>query len=152
MNISEESKKKDEIEDGENGVVCWFYVYKQDASNKPSICGIVIIKQLTDIVTDNNQVNSSSSLSEKNIFFYIETKFKLERDENFSAYSSPDTVTRNIETYTNDTLIKKFIDTPPNNAAIIQFIISTPRDTVYVGKYSELSDFLKDLIDQNFDM
>lgn len=61
-------------------------------------------------------------------------------------------MTRNIETYTNDTLIKKFIDTPPNNAAIIQFIISTPRDTVYVGKYSELSDFLKDLIDQNFDM
>lgn len=133
----------EETDDGKNGILCWFYVYKNDTtSNKPSICGIVIIKQLTDTVTDND--SGSSTLPENKIFFYTKTNLVSESD------TSSGTASANVEKYTNDDLIQKFINMRPNNAAINQFIYETPHE-VYVGKYSELSDFLKYLIEKKFD-
>jgi hypothetical protein len=52
----------EEIVDGKNGVVCWFYVYKK-INSKSSICGIVIIKKVTD---DTNNI----------WFFYTETNIE----------------------------------------------------------------------------
>jgi hypothetical protein len=140
--------KTEEINDSKNGVLCWFYVYKNDTtSNKPSICGIVIIKQLTDTVTDND--SDSSTFQENKIFFYTKTNLVSESD------ASSGTASANVEKYTNEKLIKRFIDMRPNNAARKQFSIDTTA-TVYedytIGIYSKLSDFLKELIDPKFDM
>jgi len=147
MNEKIDDKKTD---DGKNGVLCWFYVYKNDTtSNKPSICGIVIIKQLTDTETDNE--SGSSTLPENKIFFYTKTQLNLVPEPDASS----GTASADVEKYTNDNLIKKFINMRPNNAARKQFNETTTNqhyDDYIIGKYSELSDFLRDLINKKFDI
>lgn len=131
-------KKIEEIHDGKNGVVCWFYVYKMDALNKQSICGIVIIKQLTDIINDESE---SSSVTDNKIFFYAETNIKENMVDSHSLSYK----------YDNDDLIKSFIATEPNNAAIEQFNSNNIQKCIS-GDYIELPRFLNDLIKKNFEM
>ena len=144
-----------EINDSKNGVLCWFYVYKKNETGKSSICGIVIIKQLTDTVTDNESI--LSSLPENKIFFYTETTLQIGHDNHNYSYS-----------YYNDELIKAFINMQPKNTDIDEFLksykgsittfnginkmIEKEKYKFIISYYSELSDFLKLLINKKFDI
>jgi hypothetical protein len=131
----------EEIDDGKNGVVCWFYIYKTVIVDKPSICGIVIIKQLIDTIKDDSSQSESSSVTDNKIFFYAETNLKKEDTSNDPLYK-----------YDNDDLIKSFIATKPNYNAFDLFIHENNSRKIKYGPYEELHNFLNDLINSNFDM
>ena len=114
----------------DNGVLCWFYVYNKNDKGQTAICGIIIIKQLTD-----------SNVTEDKIFFYAETK---------TEYKSEDTYTKWYE-YDNDTLIKQFIDTIPNYESIRKFDENySENNNYFIAYYSTLYKFLKYVIEKNF--
>jgi len=119
----------EEIDDGNNGVVCWFYVYKNDTeSNTPFICGIVIIKRLTD---------------QSEIYFYAQTK----RTENKTSDNKSD------ENYDNDELIKKFINTKPDRTIVNDFFRSSDNNKKWHSgdcTYETLFELFEWLIDKNF--
>lgn len=125
----EEQKIDEIIKDNKNGVVCWFYVYKKNDYGSSSICGIVIIKQLTD----NNK-----------IFFYTKTNFTLDCPDGPSHGCS--------DKYENDDLIYKFIATEPTDEVIQSFFDVNKTETFILGNYSQLPRFLNDLIKNNFEM
>jgi hypothetical protein len=124
----------EEIVDGKNGVVCWFYVYKND-HGKQYICGIVIIKQLTA-----DDEGSSSSLQENKKFFYTETKLEC-LDGAFHACSY---------TYKNNQLINDFIHTKPTQEVIKKF--ERKENKFIIMDYTELHFFLDVAINKNFNI
>jgi hypothetical protein len=115
--------------DDKKGVVCWFYVYKSDEKDKDkeSICGIVIIKKLTDT---NQQV-----------FFYAETNMKQ------TALDGPAHSREN--TYKNEKLIQDFIATEPTNKKIDDFKTANT-DNCKIDDYTTLPVLLNDLIESGF--
>ena len=133
----------EETDDSKNGVLCWFYVYKKNETGGSSICGIVIIKQLTDTETDNE--SGSSSLLENKIFFYAKTDLKID---------CPDGPWRGCShKYNNDVLIHNFIHTKPNNEDTKKFITENNDNPKFIiDHYLKLSNFLKYLIEKNFDI
>jgi hypothetical protein len=131
----------EEIDDGKNGILCWFYVYKKNETRGSSICGIVIIKQLTD-TPDNVSESDLSNVTSDKVFFFTETK------RNVTYLSGRD---ESIE-YSNDTLIREFIDTKPTYTDIQKFNTDNKDKKFIYGEYSYLPIFLNDLIIKNFKM
>ena len=117
--------------DDKKGVVCWFYVYKSDEKDKDkeSICGIVIIKKLTDI--------------NKQVFFYAETK--MEQIALDGPAHSPE------NTYKNEKLIQNFIATEPTNEKIDEFKTAN-KDNYKIDDYNNLSNLLNNLIGSGSDI
>jgi hypothetical protein len=119
----------------DNGVVCWFYVYKENDDKTTSICGIVIIKKLTDVNTK--------------LFFYTETKIET---------------VNGSQTFKNDSLIKEFINTQPNKTSIINFLKKnnntkydrsnkSNKDKLFeINDYNYLRNFLRILKDNKFNI
>ena len=125
--------------DSNNGVVCWFYVYKNNDDSKPSICGIVIIKQLE---IDDKSDSESSNLPSDKVFFFTETNLTYHNKATRDEYKE----------YTNDAFIREFIDTEPTSDAIKAF--QTKKfETKYkfiIMDYTELHFFLDVAINKNF--
>lgn len=130
------------IVDGNNGVVCWFYVYKNVNKGNPSICGIVIIKQLIDTpIIDNLSESDLSNVTSDKVFFFTETK------RNASVENGRE---EPID-YTNDALIKEFIDTEPTQEVIKTF--ERKKNRFIIMDYTDLHDFLDVAINiKNFNM
>jgi hypothetical protein len=126
------SNISEKITDSNKGVVCWFYVYKNennsDKDSKRSICGIVIIKQL---ISDNGPSDKE--------FFFTETKRTYHHHGR-----------EGHEEYTNNTLISDFINTTPTYDAMRKF--EEKGEKFLIFKYNELQRFLSTAIKKNFEM
>jgi hypothetical protein len=150
----EKEKADEERKNRMKGVVCWFYVYKNITnSSNNNICGIVVIKQLTDEISTSSssitESTNSSSIKDKNIFFYTKTGWHN------GGRDYP-------EHFDSENLIHSFIHTSPEKESINSFFTSHYDKVIELGKpekykfiidyYSKLSDFLQYLIDKKFDI
>jgi hypothetical protein len=140
-----------QIIDKNNGVLCWFYVYnssKYENNKISNICGIVVIKQLNDGTIDNK----------KKIFFYTKTNYKYSGgDEGFLQFDYGMCIEDFIHTKLNDESLKVFITnykakTERHREDSIVVEDPTKINKFIIGDYSELTEFLNTLIDNDFEI